>query len=114
MQIFQRTALEDVEIGGQLITGGQRVGLLYGSANYDEEVFDDPNRFDISRNPNPHVGFGGGGVHYCPGSHLAKLEIDLIFNAIADHLPDIASAGPQRRLRAGWLNGIKKMPVTYR
>ena len=114
VQIFQRTALEDVEIGGQLITGGQRVGLLYGSANYDEEVFDDPNRFDISRNPNPHVGFGGGGVHYCPGSHLAKLEIDLIFNAIAEHLPDIASAGPQRRLRAGWLNGIKKMPVTYR
>ncbi len=54
---------------------------------------------DIFRSPNPHVGFGGGGVHFCPGSHLAKLEIDLVFNAIADHVPDIVPAGPQRRLR---------------
>lgn len=113
VQMFQRTALEDAEIGGQLIEKGQRVGLLYGSANYDEDVFDDPRRFDIYRDPNPHVGFGGGGVHYCPGSHLAKLEINLIFNAIADHIPDISPTGPQRRLRSGWLNGIKEMPVSY-
>jgi cholest-4-en-3-one 26-monooxygenase len=77
-------------------------------------VFDEPNRFDIGRSPNPHVGFGGGGVHYCPGAHLARLEIDLLLCAIADHLPDIRPAGPQRRLRSGWLNGIKAMPVTYR
>ncbi len=114
VQMFQRTAMEDAEIGGQAIARGQRVGLLYGSANYDETVFDDPNRFDIFRSPNPHVGFGGGGVHFCPGSHLAKLEIDLMFNAIADHIPDIAPTGPQRRLRSGWLNGIKEMPVAYR
>ena len=100
-------------MGGQVIRRGQRVGLLYGSANYDETVFDEPNRFDIGRSPNPHVGFSGGGVHYCPGSHLAKLEIDLVFGAIADHMPDIAPTGPQRRLRAGWLNGIKEMPVSY-
>src|SRR5690606_8016154 len=74
VQMFQRTATEDTEVGGQAIAAGQRVGLLYGSANYDETVFDEPNRFDIFRDPNPHVGFGGGGVHFCPGSHLAKLE----------------------------------------
>ncbi len=113
VQIFQRTAMEDSEIGGQAIARGQRVGLLYGSANYDESVFDDPERFDIYRSPNPHVGFGGGGVHYCPGAHLAKLEINLIFNAIADHIPDISPMGPQQRLRSGWLNGIKRMPVKY-
>ena len=114
VQMFQRTAMDDAEIGGQAIAKGQRVGLLYGSANYDETVFDRPEQFDIFRSPNPHVGFGGGGVHFCPGSHLAKLEIDLMFNAIADHLPDISSTGPQRRLRSGWLNGIKAMPVSYR
>jgi cholest-4-en-3-one 26-monooxygenase len=114
VQMFQRTAMADAEIGGQEIARGQRVGLLYGSANYDETVFDQPNRFDIFRYPNLHVGFGGGGVHFCPGSHLARLEIDLMFNAIADHLPDIAPTGPQRRLRSGWLNGIKEMPVVYR
>ncbi len=113
VQLFQRTAMEDSEVGDQKIAKGQRVGLLYGSANYDETVFDDPNTFDIYRDPNPHVGFGGGGVHYCPGSHLAKLEIDLMFGAIADHMPDITPTGPQRRLRAGWLNGIKEMPVSY-
>lgn len=113
VQMFQRTATEDTEIGGQRIKRGQRLGLLYGSANYDETVFRDPNRFDIGRSPNPHVGFGGGGAHFCPGSHLAKLEIDVMLNAIADHLPDIAPAGPARRLRSGWLNGIKELPVAY-
>lgn len=113
VQMFQRTAMADTEIGGQTITRGQRVGLLYGSANYDESVFDQPNHFDILRDPNPHVGFGGGGVHFCPGSHLARLEIDLMFNAIADHIPNISPTGPQRRLRSGWLNGVKEMPVVY-
>ena len=113
VQMFQRTAMEDSEISGQAIKKGQRVGLLYGSANYDETVFEDPHSFNIYRDPNYHVGFGGGGAHFCPGSHLAKMEINLVFNAIADNAPDIASAGPQRRLRSGWLNGIKGMPVTY-
>ena len=113
VQMFQRTATADTVVGGQAIRRGQRVGLLYGSANYDETVFDEPNRFDIGRAHNPHVGFGGGGIHYCPGSHLARLEIDLLLGAIADHLPDIRPAGPPRRLRSGWLNGIKAMPVTY-
>lgn len=114
VQMFQRTATEDTVIDDQPIAAGQRVGLLYGSANFDDTVFVEPHRFDITRSPNPHVGFGGGGVHYCPGSHLAKLEIDLMFQAIADHLPNITPTGPQRRLRSGWLNGIKEMPVAYR
>ena len=110
---FQRTAKEDVELGGQLIRAGQRVGLYYGSANFDEAVFDDPFRFDVTRDPNPHVGFGGTGAHYCIGANLARLEINLIFNAIADHLPDISMLGEPKRLRSGWLNGIKELPVRY-
>jgi cholest-4-en-3-one 26-monooxygenase len=110
---FQRTAMCDTELGGQQIKQGQRVGLFYSSANFDEEVFDEPNRFDIMRDPNPHVGFGGNGPHYCLGANLARVEMDLIFNAIADHMPDITKAGPERRLRAPWLNGIKEVPVRF-
>ena len=77
-------------------------------------MFDDPERFDILRNPNPHLGFGGTGAHYCIGANLARLEIELIFNAIADHMPDISKAGEPQRLRSGWLNGIKDLPVSYR
>jgi cholest-4-en-3-one 26-monooxygenase len=110
---FQRTAKEDVELGGQLIRQGQRVGLYYASANFDEDVFDRPFEFDITRDPNPHLGFGGTGAHYCLGANLARLEINLIFNAIADHLPDITALGDPRRLRSGWINGIKEYPVSY-
>jgi cholest-4-en-3-one 26-monooxygenase len=110
---FQRTAKEDVVIGGQQIKAGQRVGLYYASANFDEDVFERPFEFDIFRDPNPHVGFGGTGAHYCIGANLARLEINLIFNAIADHLPDITAIEEPKRLRSGWLNGIKEYPVSY-
>jgi cholest-4-en-3-one 26-monooxygenase len=112
--VFQRTALTDTVLGGQQIKAGQRVGLFYRSANFDEEVFDAPERFDIRRSPNPHLGFGGTGTHYCLGVSLAKLEIELIFNAIADGMPGIRLAGDAERLRSGWLNGIKALPVSYR
>ena len=112
--VFQRTALADTELGGRQIKAGQRVGLFYRSANFDEEVFDQPERFDVLRSPNPHVGFGGSGAHYCLGANLARLEIDLMFNAIADAMPSISKAGEPERLRSGWLNGIKRLPVTYR
>jgi cholest-4-en-3-one 26-monooxygenase len=111
--VFQRTATKDTEIGGQPIKKGQRVGMFYRSANFDEEVFDHPERFDITRDPNPHVGFGGTGAHYCLGANLARLEMDLMFNAIADAMPDIAKAGDPKRLRSGWLNGVKRLPVSY-
>ncbi len=112
--VFQRTATRDTELGGQHIKKGERVGLFYRSANFDEEVFDHPERFDITRSPNPHLGFGGSGAHYCLGANLARLEIDLIFNAIADAMPDIRKAGDPQRLRSGWLNGVKRLPVSYR
>jgi cholest-4-en-3-one 26-monooxygenase len=112
--VFQRTALADTTLGGQQIRAGQRVGLFYRSANFDEEVFTDPQRFDILRSPNPHLGFGGTGTHYCLGANLAKLEIELMFNAIADVMPAIRRAGDAERLRSGWLNGIKRLPVRYR
>jgi cholest-4-en-3-one 26-monooxygenase len=111
---FQRTAVKDTVLGGQEIKAGQRVGLFYRSANFDEEVFDHPERFDIRRDPNPHLGYGGYGTHYCLGANLAKLEIELIFNEIADVMPDIRKVGDPVRLRSGWINGIKYLPVAYR
>lgn len=111
---FQRTATRDTVLSGQEIKKGQRVGLFYRSANFDEEVFDHPERFDVLRSPNPQLGFGGSGAHYCLGANLARLEIDLIFNAIADAMPDISKAGEPKRLRSGWINGVKRLPVSYR
>jgi cholest-4-en-3-one 26-monooxygenase len=111
--VFQRTAKVDTTLGGQQIRAGQRLGLFYRSANFDEDVFDHPERFDIMRSPNPHLGFGGSGAHFCLGANLARLQIDLIFNAIADYMPNIRRLGEPRRLRSGWLNGIKEVRVAY-
>ncbi|SNR57725.1 cholest-4-en-3-one 26-monooxygenase [Haloechinothrix alba] len=113
VMVFQRTATADTELGGQQIKAGQRVGMFYSSANFDEDAFDEPMKFDIMRDPNPHVGFGGTGTHYCLGANLARLEIDLMFNAIADEMPDIREVSEPVRLRSGWLNGIKHYQVAY-
>ncbi|GAB7071106.1 cytochrome P450 [Mycobacterium hodleri] len=110
---FQRTALQDTELDGVPIKKGQRVVMMYRSANFDEDVFDDPFTFDILRDPNPHVGFGGTGAHYCIGTNLARMTIDLMFNAIADAMPDITPLAKPERLRSGWLNGIKHWQVDY-
>ena len=93
VNVFQRTALNDVEVGGR--AGARRAsgsGCSTRSANYDEDVFEDPYTFDITRDPNPHLAFGGHGAHYCIGANLARLEVQLIFDALADHAPDIAKA----------------------
>ncbi|MFD4377487.1 cytochrome P450 [Streptomyces sp. NPDC058486] len=108
---FQRTATQDTELGGQKIKRGDRVGLFYSSANRDPEVFENPDTFDITRDPNPHLGFGGGGPHFCLGKSLAVTEIELIFDAIADVLPDLTLTAEPRRLRAAWLNGVKELRV---
>ncbi|MGF6881414.1 cholest-4-en-3-one 26-monooxygenase [Nocardia sp. GAS34] len=110
---FQRTVTQDLELGGQAISAGQRVALFYSSANFDEDAFEDPFRFDVLRDPNPHLGFGGTGAHYCVGANLARLEIGLIFNSIADVLPDLHQLADPVRLRSGWINGIKHWNVAY-
>ncbi|HLK01071.1 MAG TPA: cytochrome P450 [Streptosporangiaceae bacterium] len=110
---FQRTAICDTELSGQLIKKGERIGLFYRSANFDEQVFDDPTTFSVLRSPNPHLGFGGMGAHYCLGASLAKLELELIFTAIADIMPDLRPLGEPERLRHGWINGIKRYPMAY-
>src|SRR4029079_16388360 len=110
---FQRTAKVDTVLGGQSIRAGQRVGIFYGSANVDEEVCVDPDRFDILRTPNPHLGFGGSGAHYCLGVNLARLEIELMFNEIADQMPHMPQVREPQRLHSGWVHGITAMPVAY-
>ncbi|MDQ0683465.1 cholest-4-en-3-one 26-monooxygenase [Streptomyces achromogenes] len=109
---FQRTATQDTELGGKLIRKGDRVGIFYASANRDPEVFENPDSFDVTRDPNPHLGFGGGGPHFCLGKSLAVLEINLIFNAIADAMPGMKLVGDPRRLRSAWINGVKELRVT--
>ncbi|MGW5470137.1 cytochrome P450 [Streptomyces chartreusis] len=109
---FQRTATQDTDLGGKRIKKGDRVGIFYASANHDPEVFENPDTFDITRDPNPHLGFGGGGPHYCLGKSLAVLEIDLIFNAVADAMPDLRLVGDPRRLRSAWINGVKELQVS--
>ncbi|MFJ9584555.1 cytochrome P450 [Streptomyces acidicola] len=109
---FQRTATQDTELGGRTIKKGDRVGLFYAAANHDPEVFENPDAFDITRDPNPHLGFGGGGPHFCLGKSLAVLEIDLIFSAVADALPNLRPAGDPRRLRSAWINGVKELQVS--
>jgi cholest-4-en-3-one 26-monooxygenase len=110
---FQRTALADTELSGVPIKEGQRLVLFYRSANFDEDVFDDPYSFNILREPNPHLGFGGTGAHYCVGANLARMTIDLMFNAIADHLPDLKAVSEPDRLRSSFINGIKHWQVDY-
>lgn len=110
---FQRTATRDTVLSGQEIRQGQRVGMFYSSANFDEDAFDEPFTFDILRNPNPHVGFGGAGTHYCLGANLARLEIDLIFNAIADTMPHLTQLSEPEHLCSGWINGIKRWEVRF-
>src|SRR5699024_11134050 len=108
---FHRTATEDVEIGGVQMARGDRAVICYASANFDEDVFTDPFSFDILRDPNPHVTFGGQGPHYCIGANLARMQLELIFNAIADHMPDLTALGDPTRLRSGWLNGLTEWKV---
>ncbi|MDV6014115.1 cytochrome P450 [Haloechinothrix sp. LS1_15] len=108
---FRRTATRDTVIGDQPVSAGDKVILFYPSANRDESVFDNPHTFDITREPNPHITFGGGGPHFCLGAHLARLELRVLFETLAERLPGIRLAGPVRRLRSNFINGIKEMPV---
>jgi cholest-4-en-3-one 26-monooxygenase len=110
---FQRTALRDIELGDVPIKQGQRLALFYRSANFDEDVFEDPYSFNVLRDPNPHLSFGGTGVHYCLGANLARMTVGVMFDGIADVMPDLTSLATPERLRSGWLNGIKHWQVDY-
>jgi cytochrome P450 len=113
VNLFKRTALKDTEIRGQRIAEGDKVVVFYSSANRDEGVFADPYAFDIGRDPNPHIGFGGGGPHFCLGAHLARLELRVLFETLLARMPGIAPTGDARRLRSNFINGIKEMPVRF-
>ena len=87
--------------------------VFYGSANRDESAFENGQTFDVGRDPNPHIAFDGGGPHFCLGSHLARLELRIMFETLLDRTPDIELSGPVRRLRSNFINGVKKMPVRF-
>ena len=111
---FRRTAAEDTELAGTRIAAGDKVTTWFVSGNRDESTFDDPDVFDVARDPNPHMSFGPGGVHHCMGAHLARLEIRTAFDVLLDRVGEIELAGPPERLRSNFFNGIKRMPVRVR
>jgi cholest-4-en-3-one 26-monooxygenase len=110
---FRRTATRDCELGGQRIAAGDKITLWYPSGNRDSDVFADPHRFDIARDPNHHMAFGAGGPHFCLGASLARLELKVMFTGLSQRLPDIEVTGPADRLRNNLLNAVKHLPVRF-
>ncbi len=110
---FRRTATTDVELRGTQIKAGDKVVMYYASANRDEEVFADPHRFDVSRRPNDHVTFGGGGVHFCLGASLAKAQIRATMHEVVQRLGNPQLAAPITRLKSDFVNGVTHMPITF-
>ncbi len=111
---FRRTATRDTELSGQKIQAGEKVVLWYNSANRDEDVFAEPGRFDVTRTPNEHVGFGGPGKHHCLGANLARREMRVMFREIMTRIPDLQISGPPEYLRSNFINGIKRMPCEFK
>ncbi len=112
VNVFQRTATCDLELGGTQIREGESVAMYYMSANFDESVFADPFAFDIRRSPNPHLAFGGGGPHFCLGAQLARLEMKVLFEEMLPRISAIEPTGEVARLRSNFINGIKHLPVS--
>ena len=109
---FRRTPATDFELGGQTILAGEKVVMFYPSGNWDTEVFDDPERLDLSRSPNPHVGFGGGGLHFCLGAHVARAQLRAIFGELLRQLPDI-QAGDPTYVAGNFIHAVHSMPCTF-
>jgi len=110
---MRRTATRDIELSGVKIAAGDKLTLWYGSANRDESKFADPWMFDVRRQPNPHVGFGGGGAHFCLGANLARREITMAFEELYAQIPDIAATEEPDRLQSAFIHGIKRLPVSW-
>jgi cytochrome P450 len=108
---MRRTATQDCEVNGHQVTAGDKLLLLYGAANRDPAVFADPEVFDLGRTPNPHVGFGAHGPHFCLGAHLARREIGVAFRTLFDRLPDLEVCGEPARLKSSFVNGLKSLPA---
>ena len=111
LQLFERTATVDLEVAGQSVRQGERVACLMGSANRDADVFERPDEFDVSRDPNPHVGFGMG-LHFCLGAPLARLELGITLRLLLDRFPRLALAGEAPRRPTWVLRGFEKIEVT--
>lgn len=109
---FRRTAATDFELGGQTIQAGEKVVMFYPSGNWDDEAFEHPGRFELSRSPNPHVSFGGGGVHFCLGAHVARAQLRAIFGELLRQLPDI-QAGDPVYVPGNFIHAIRSMPCVF-
>jgi cytochrome P450 len=112
--VFTRTATKDTELRGLPVREGDRVALFYPSANRDEAHFADPDKFDIGRDPNHHLAFGGGGTHFCLGANLARVEAAAIVPEVLSRMTDLELAGPVERVRSTLMNGIHSMPVRFK
>lgn len=110
---MRRTLTRDAELSGVSLSAGDKVTLWYGSANRDETKFADPWTFDVRRQPNPHLGFGGGGAHFCLGANLARREITVAFEELHRQIPDIAATEEPDRLQSAFIHGIKRLPVAW-
>ncbi|AEA27606.1 Linalool 8-monooxygenase [Pseudonocardia dioxanivorans CB1190] len=110
---MRRTCTRDTELNGTPLREGDKLALFYWSANRDPAHFVDPERFDVRRDPNPHVGFGGPGPHFCLGAHLARREMSVMFRELLTRLPDIHATAPPHRLRSMFINGVKHLPVAF-
>lgn len=110
---MRRTVTEDTELSGVKMAAGDKVTMWYCSANRDETKFADPWTFDVTRDPNPHVGFGGGGAHFCLGANLARREISVAFNELYRRIPDIVATEAPSRLLSAFIHGIKQLPVAW-
>jgi cytochrome P450 len=110
---MRRTVTEPTTLSGHDFKEGDKCILFYNSANRDEAIFDQPDIFDVTRAPNPHIGFGAPGPHFCLGTHLAKREITVMFKELFKHLPDIQAAGEPDRLLSSFINGIKHLQCTF-
>lgn len=112
--IFMRRNLtEDVELGGVRMRAGDKVSMWYNSANRDERRFDNPWMFDVTRNPNPQIGFGAGGAHFCLGANLARREIRVLYEELRRQVPDIVATAEPAILRSAFVHGIKRLPVAW-